>query len=149
MEIKFIKAKKQDEKQINQLFIEMIQTIHNTPNPQGFKKGYLEKFFTEKEDWICVATDKDKIVAFLSIEVYREDKNYVYLSDLCVTKEYRNNKIATRLLDVANEYAKSINIDVICLHVEKANFTAFRLYDSLGYKIYKELENKYLMIKRI
>ena len=90
-----------------------------------------------------------KIVAFLSIEVYREDKNYVYLNDLSVTKEYRNNSIGTRLIGIAQDYAKSINIDTIFLNVEKSNISAFRLYDRLGYEIYKEQENKYLMIKKI
>ena len=57
--------------------------------------------------------------------------------------------IGTKLIKTAEIYAKEINISTICFHVEKTNTNAFRLYQRLGYEIYKDQETRYLMIKHL
>lgn len=49
----------------------------------------------------------------------------------------------------AEAYANEINIHTVCLHVEKSNVVAFRLYERLGYKIYEDQGSRYLMIKEV
>ena len=149
MDYTFRKAVKQDSERINQLFIEMMQTIRGTDQVNGYPGGYLNKFFDVRDKWIAVATTDDKIIAFLSIEVHHEDKEYIYLDDLSVTKHHRNNGIGTKLIKYAESYAKEINIPTICFHVEKTNTNAFRLYQRLGYEIYQDQETRYLMIKHL
>lgn len=46
-------------------------------------------------------------------------------------------------------YAKEVQINIIRLHVEKLNVVAFKLYESFGYKIYKDQDNRFLMTKNI
>ena len=149
MDYTFRKAEKKDSEKINQLFIEMIQTIHGTKQAKGYPDGYLDKFFDNRDEWIAVAVDNGNIIAFLSIEVHHEDKEYVYLDDLSVTNEYRNKGIGTKLIKIAEEYAKEINIPAICFHVEKTNTNALRLYQRLGYNVYQDQKNRYLMIKHL
>ena len=55
----------------------------------------------------------DKIIAFLSIEVHHEDEECIYLDDLSVTVQYRNNGIGTKLIQNAEAYAKDIHIKTI------------------------------------
>lgn len=143
------KAEKKDSIRINELFIEMLQTIYNTDQVDGYSEGDLDRFFDGRDEWVCVASDDDNIIAFLSIEVHHEDTEYIYLDDLSVTKQYRNKGIGTELIQKAEDYAKEINIHEICLHVEKSNSGAFRLYERLGYEIYEDQGSRYLMLKTI
>ena len=143
------KAEKKDSARINELFIEMLQTIYHTDQVDGYSDGDLDRFFDGRDEWISIAIDDDKIIAFLSIEVHHEDEEYIYLDDLSVTKQYRNIGIGTKLIRNAEAYAKDINIHEICFHVEKSNTEAFRLYRRLGYEIYEDQGSRYLMLKSI
>lgn len=145
---KLRKATEADFDRINELFIEMLQTIYNTEDVKGYSNGDLDRFFENREEWICVAIDEEEnIIAFLSIEVHHEDKGFVYLDDLSVTNQYRNKGIGTELIKNAEAYAKDIKIHSIRFHVEKSNVKAFRLYERLGYKIFEDQGNRYLMEK--
>ena len=126
------KAKSDDGVRIEELFVEMLKTIYPTDDAKGYEIGYLDKFFSGKEDWICVAEYENDVVAFLSIEVYR-DVDYIYLDDLSVAEGYRNNGIGTKLIRAAEKYAEEIGITKIIFHVERANVDAYRLYLRLGY----------------
>ena len=126
------KAKSTDTIRIEELFVEMLKAIYHTDDVKGYETGYLDKFFLDKEDWICVTEYKNDVVAFLSIEVYR-DEDYIYLDDLSVTEGCRNKGIGTKLIHTAEKYAEEIGITKIVFHVEKANEDAYRLYLRLGY----------------
>ena len=126
------KAKSSDTIRIEELFVEMLKAIYHTEDAEGYETGYLDKFFLDKEDWICVAEYENDVVAFLSIEVHR-DENYIYLDDFSVAEECRNKGIGTKLIHAAEKYAEEIGITKIVLHVEKANEDAYRLYSRLGY----------------
>ena len=141
------KAEKKDIPRINELFIEMLQTIYHTDQVNGYGEGDLDRFFDGRDEWISIAVDDEKIIAFLSIEVHHEEKAYLYLDDFSVTKQYRNHGIGTELIRNAHAYAKEINIPAIFLHVEKSNTAAFRFYQRLGYEIYEDQGNRYLMVK--
>ena len=145
----FRKAEKKDCAGINELFVEMLHTIYHTDQVNGYSEGDLDRFFDGRDEWICIAVDGEKMIAFLSIEVHHEDGEYIYLDDLSVTKQYRNKGIGTELIRKAEDYAREINIPVICFHVEKSNTAAFRLYERLGYGIFEDQGNRYLMLKTL
>lgn len=146
----FEKAEKRDFDRINELFIEMLQTIYNTNQVNGYEEGRLDRFFNGGDEWINIAVADGVIIAFLSIEVHHEEEEeYLYLDDLSVTKQYRNNGIGTKLIRNAEAYANEINIHNIYFHVEKSNTSAFRLYERLGYEIYEDQGSRYLMMKSL
>ena len=126
------KAISADTIRIEGLFVEMLKAVYHTDDTEGYETGYLDKFFSDKEDWICVAEYENEVVAFLSIEVYR-DEDHIYLDDLSVAEDCRNKGIGTALIHAAEKYAAEIGIAKIVLHVEKANEDAYRLYLRLGY----------------
>ena len=142
------KAKSTDTIRIEELFVEMLKAIYHTDDVEGYENGYLNKFFLDKEDWICVAEDENDVVAFLSIEVYR-DEDYIYLDDLSVAEECRNRGIGTRLIHAAEKYAEEIGITKIVFHVEKANENAYRLYLRLGYRADADEGSRLLMNKTV
>ncbi|MBO4496934.1 MAG: GNAT family N-acetyltransferase [Lachnospiraceae bacterium] len=77
---------------------------------------------------------------------YLYEKEYVYLDDLSVAEKYRSQGIGSALIHEAEGYAKDIGIQHILLHVEKSNTKAFQLYERLGYKVYRDDGNRYMMI---
>jgi len=143
------KAVKEDEIKIKELFIEMLQTIYSNKNVTGYEDGYLDKFFDNREDWICVAEANGSVVAYLSIEVHHEQEDFIYLDDLSVSEKYRGNGIGTELIKTAERFAKEIDISTVVFHVEKSNSSAFKLYERLGYSIMNIDGTRFGMIKRL
>lgn len=142
------KAVKEDESRIKNLFVEMLQAIHSTQNVHGYEDGYLDKFFGDRDDWICVAEVNGCVIAYLSIEVHREQEEFIYLDDLSVSEHYRSNGIGTDLIKIAEKFAQDIGIPTVILHVEKSNRSAFKLYRRLGYSIMGEEGTRFKMVKR-
>lgn len=145
---KFGKAQKSDFNRLNDLFKEMLRTIYRTEEVSGYSEGDLDRFFEGHDEWISVAIDdNDDIIAFLSMEVHREEHDFVYLDDLSVTSAYRNKGIGTELIQNAEAYAGELNIHTIRFHVEKTNTEAIKLYKRLGYGVEEDQGNRYLMVK--
>ena len=143
------KAEKKDFNRINELFVEMLQTIYQTEQVDGYPEGALDRFFDGRDEWISIAVDQGKIVAFLSIEVHHEAEEFIYLDDFSVTKQYRGQGIGTAMIRAAEGYARETHIPAICFHVEKSNTAALRLYQRLGYGIHEDQGNRYLMTKKL
>jgi len=143
------KATLEDKEKIEDLFIKMLQSIYHTDDVCGYEDGYLDAFFGNQDNWICVAEDDGVVIAYLSIEVHHEEEKYIYLDDLSVLESYQNLGIGTSLIKKAEQYAKDINFSTIVFHVEKTNESAFRLYRRLGYEIECEDGSRYKMQKRI
>ena len=141
------KAIPEDEQRIRELFIEMLQTIYHTEDVEGYEFGCLDRYWTNGEERILVAED-GSVVAYLSIEVHHEpDADFIYLDDLSVTESYRGLGIGSALIHEAEVYAQEIGIQHILFHVEKSNTEAFRLYEKLGYIVFRDDGNRYMMKK--
>ena len=138
------KAVQGDEQRICELFIEMLQTIYHTEDVQGYEPGCLDRYWKNGEDIILVAADDD-VIAYLAVEVHREDVDYIYLDDLSVTEKKRGNGIGTSLIHTVEDYAMELGLEYVLFHVEKTNTSALRLYERLGYKIFRDDGNRYLM----
>ena len=148
MDFVYRRAKLSDSRRIAELFEEMLRTIYHTEDVEGYKDGYLDKFFSEGDDLIYVAELEKEVVAFLSIEVYRED-GYIYLDDLSVTAACRNQGIGTKLISLAEDYSESTGIPAIVLHVEKSNERAHHMYRKLGYSDHEDQGKRILMVKEL
>lgn len=138
----------QDAERINVLFMEMLRTIYHKQDVKGYEDGYLAQYFTGGENRIYVA-EEDEVVAFLSVQVHHEDRDYIYLDDFSVTEACRGRGIGSKLMQAAARYAEEIGIPGICLHVEKTNTSAFRFYERLGYSVYRDDGHRYLMARDI
>ncbi|MBR4461471.1 MAG: GNAT family N-acetyltransferase [Erysipelotrichaceae bacterium] len=138
-----------DEKRIYELYREMLRAVHPAEKTEGFVKIDLERFRNDSENRIYVAEEDDEIVAFLSVEVHHEQNDYIYLDDFSVTEAYRNKGIGTQLIRCAEAYAIEICIPAVLLHVEKTNESAISFYERLGYAIYRDDGNRFLMKKDI
>ena len=94
-----------------------------------------------------MAESENEVIGFLSVEVHRDEHEYIYLDDFSVSKNYRGNGIGNSLLKEAEEYGKSVNVSASLLHVEKTNERAFNFYKRNGYDVFEEQDNRLLLIK--
>ena len=141
------KADRNDEKRIGELFIEMLQTIYNTKDVKGYEDGDLDHYFDDNENVIFLAESDNEVIGFISVEVHRDEHEYIYLDDFSVSDKYRGNGIGNALLKEAEEYGKSVKVTASLLHVEKTNERAFNFYKRNGYDIFEEQDNRLLLIK--
>lgn len=147
MEYTIRKADRNDEKRIGELFIEMLQTIYNTTDVNGYEDGDLDHYFEDNENVIFLAESGSEVIGFLSVEVHREDRDYLYLDDFSVSTDCRGKGIGNALLKEAEKYGRSLNIPASLLHVEKSNERAFKFYERNGYSVFEDQENRLLLLK--
>ncbi len=137
-----------DEGKIRELFLEMLQTIYHTDDVKGYGDGDLDRFWSESRDRIYVA-ENSEVVAFLSVKVHHDPVDHVYLDDFSVTAAYRNKGIGSVLIRTAEAYAEQISSRAVILHVEKTNTSAMRFYERMGYSIFRDDGNRFLLKKDI
>ena len=149
MEICFRKAVKEDFIRINELFVEMLRTIYKREDVAGYKDGDLDYYFAHGEDWICVAEIDGRVEGFLSIEAHREQENYLYYDDFCVSAGHRGRGIGSALMKEAEKYCKSLGFSSIVLHVEKENASTRRFYEKRGFTHLRTQGTRLCMIKHL
>lgn len=149
MAICFRKAVRQDFGRINELFAEMLCTIYDKEDASGYQESELDGYFAGRENWICVAEVDGKNEGFLSIEVHREQEDYLYYDDFAVSKEYRGKGIGSALMDEAERYGRGLDIAMVVLHVEQTNAKARGFYEKRGFNLLRMDGSRLCMIKRL
>lgn len=149
MNICLRKAVKEDFGRINELFVEMLRTIYSKEDMQGYKDGDLDYYFSGGEDWICVAEIDGKVEAFLSIEVHREEQNYLYYDDFNVSQTFRGQGIGSALMEKAEEFCRMLGFSAIVLHVEETNTRARTLYEKKGFTLLRNDGTRLCLIKHL
>ena len=142
------RASRTDAPAVETLFSELLRSLGEA-SAGGYESGYLERFFTGGEDWICLAETAAGVVGYLSIEVHREAKTFLYLDDFCVTETWRNRGVGSALLAAAETYAREKGVEAICLHVDRANEKARRLYERRGYAVDEAQGERFRMLRKI
>ena len=155
--IKYRRSIKEDIPEINNLFIEMVETVNermknNGINPyegfeNGFEENYLDSFYVDDSKIIYVAVDDNKVIGFISI-VNKKESNYIYLDDYCVNKEYRGKGIGSTLMNMSFDFAEEQGIDEIITHVESANKESIKFYENKGFKLVEKQGHR-LLIRKI
>lgn len=143
------KAVLSDAESINKLFKQMLRSIYQREDVQGYDDGYLDKYFCTEDNLIYVAEAGSHIIAFLSIEEHLENGAFIYLDDFCVDEIWRGHGIGTKLLEMAMQYAIEHHFHEIELHVEAGNTRALKLYKRMGYEEYQSENGRIKMVKHI
>lgn len=115
-----------------------------------FKNGgmlYSDDFMTNS-DFIIVAKSSNKIIAYMAIskltekeldrkyETYQEEpimNNSIVIKHLVVSKEYRKQKIATKLFEYIKKYAIDNSIHYLYLWTTLNNVIAINFYKKQGF----------------
>lgn len=134
-----------DAEKIENLFSEMLKSVYNTDDAEGYEDGYLDKFFGGS-DRIYAAEADGEFAGYIAVEVH---DGFIYLDDISVDGKFRGQGIGTILIEAAEKYASELGITESVLHVEKANVSAQRLYKRLGYSVSDCDGSRYRMTKTL
>jgi len=137
-----------DKDRINELYAEMQWAIYQK-TIRGYEDSYFDRYFCGGEDFIFTAVSEGEIIGYLSVEVHREDPVFLYLDDLSVTASCRKCGVGTALIQRAADYAASLGIFALVLHVEEKNTTARSLYGRLGFEPDAMVGSRIRMIKHL
>ena len=150
MEITIRRAKPQDIPRINELFVEMLRTIHQTDHAEGYAAGALDYYFESNRNIIFLAEADRQTIGFLSVEEHEEnDRHYAYIDDFSVTAQYRSLGVGSRLIERAESFARERSCPVVCLNAETYNLRALRFSERRGYRIFDTCGQRATLIKPV
>jgi len=135
----YLKLKREEEKEYSQIIREKI--------PHLSKKEYTKDFndiFSSKNNILLVAEENKKVAGFLYGTFQgKKNKGKGYIEVIFVSKKHRNCGIASNLIKDFIKSTKNKGYHKIQLSVNIKNINALKLYEELGFKIFKyELKKK-------
>jgi ribosomal protein S18 acetylase RimI-like enzyme len=87
---------------------------------------------------IFIAEDeKGKLAGFIHLQTetdYFRDEKYGYISDLAVDASFEGHGIGRRLLEIAEEWARTRGYRLLALYVFSGNRRARQVYEKYGFK---------------
>jgi len=128
---------------IRKLILEDLDKVYGLMN--GYYHGELKynKFeeiyklkLQDKNNYYIAAVDEENVIGLLISELQEKlhrEKPQLFIEDLLVEENRRNNGIGTLLIDNAIKYAKEKNCEVIELTSYKDNFKAHKFYEKNGF----------------
>lgn len=114
-------------------------------------KVYIENFGSRKDDCCLVAETEGKVAGAVWTRIMND---YGHVDDetpslsISLYKEYRNRGIGKQLLLEMLQLLGNKGYNRVSLSVQKANY-ATNIYLDLGFKIIKETEEEFIMLKEI
>lgn len=101
-------------------------------------KDYFKNVINNKDN-ILLCYEEDKIIkGYIYLKLVNNDNKKGYLIDgLYVDNEYRNNGIATKLIENALNVIKKANISVVDINVMANNSVAINLYKRFGFNEFR------------
>ncbi len=120
--------------------IENIHLIEKESFGNFYPKDYIDYLF--KKNHIFFIAFSDNIpVGYLCAKI--KAANIVHVVSIAVRPNFRNKKIAKRMLAIAHDYFNQNNVNYFFLEVKDTNMAAINLYNSLGYKTFEYRKNYY------
>ena len=127
---------------------DLLSYLKNTPISHDVNiVEYTHKVFTHAT--LFIARENDAIIGLCIVYINDLMSRQAYVTYLYVDENFRNKGIGRTLLETAIEYSRNQKFDTIALEVRKDNFSAKRLYSSLGFMTYQETDRSYYMQKAI
>ncbi|MHA1978291.1 MAG: GNAT family N-acetyltransferase [Candidatus Hodarchaeales archaeon] len=132
--------------------------------PENYPEGFFRTIFSECPRGFILAEVDGSIVGYTMGRIesglslfsifHRAKKGHTV--SIAVLPEYRRNKIASKLISASTKGMRGYGAEELFLEVRISNSVAVKLYESLGYKVIKELrhyyrdmEGAYLMAKKM
>jgi ribosomal-protein-alanine N-acetyltransferase len=144
--------------------LDYVITINRQCLPENYPEGFFRTIFSECPKGFILAEIDGNIVGYTMGRIesglslfsifHRAKKGHTV--SIAVLPEYRRNKIASKLIKASTAGMREYGAEELFLEVRISNSAAVKLYESLGYKILKELrhyyrdmEGAYLMAQKV
>ncbi len=140
--------------------------VNETELPEDYPYFFYKSILDNYPNAFLVACKKDQPKKIIGYVMWRIEKKPLlgnlkvakkgHLVSIAVSKNYRRNNIATRLLLKSMPQIEKRKITSYVLEVRVSNFSAINLYKKLGFKIdsikkhyYRDNENAYYMVRNV
>ena len=136
----------------NELLEKLIrsESKYNYNIRQNYKvKNWFENFYNEKSNAIFVAKENEVIIGYVYIQIISTESGPMVdkealIDGLYINSEYRGKGIAKKLMNTAEEWAKTNGVKFLYVNVLEENSVANELYKKLNFdnfelKLRKEL----------
>ena len=101
---------------------------------------FFQSIFDADNQDILVADIDGVAVGFVHVMILQQKKvsclkpqSVVYMQDLCVREDMRNNRIGAKLVRAAKDYGKEHGVDFIRTQVFPGNVDGMRFYERNGF----------------
>ena len=128
----------------------MITSIKYFIKESNSNKYRILDLFIENDHLLELYNEEDIVVATGSYDkiTYSDNKKYTTIWNINVDENYRNLGIGKIFMTKLIELLKP-KVDIIYLQVKHENNIAIKLYESFGFKIYKNMSFYYCMKKEL
>ncbi|HEY4898423.1 MAG TPA: GNAT family N-acetyltransferase [Candidatus Nanopelagicaceae bacterium] len=93
---------------------------------------YAEKI--HKNATIFSTHQGGELIAFIALYCNTPNKLTAYMTMLAVSRNHRNNGLASNLLETSIRFLKKLGFRILRLEVYKSNSNAINLYENFGFK---------------
>ena len=138
-------ATREDGERVIALLAE-IADYHHEGRPDIFKSNFtkysMEEYYellTKKDERILVCEDNGQVIGYaicqikeIKDSVVRNDSRYLYLDDLCVTKEKRRSGAGRALIEAVKKMAAELDCEKVELNVWNFEGSAMDFYEKCG-----------------
>lgn len=133
-----VEMAERDREQIAQYYFENIRSctfMDHFTSEDAHKK--IRDFIEHLKDHTAIsygAFEEDRLCGFIWAypHQFREEKR-MYVNEIRVKEEYRNQGIGKELLRLVEDKAKDLGLGAVYLHAEAGNKDVRRLYEACGY----------------
>ena len=128
--------------------LEEVAKLYDAERPITTNRVKMKQTFAKIKDnpdyQMITVKNNGSIVGFAKVtihhDIFEENNPFLTVWSVRVRKEYRRQKVGTRLFKYIENMAKDMNCEIICLIANKDNSGANQFYKKLGY----ERENGYV-----
>ncbi len=105
-----------------------------------YTDDFIQGYFDHHDKIVLISRKEDEVAAFFLLQVIDVDlpmftkRKYIYIHDLAVLSKFRQNGIATEMLDYVADYARKIGATKVELAVHLFNSDALSLYEQNGFR---------------
>ena len=131
---------------INKFYDFLLKVDKDFPTPLSERVNLID-YATKLASLATISAiiDKDDILGMVAMYCNDKQNGYAYIPLVAVVPEARGRKLSRALMIGAITMAKDNKFSTIGIHTE--NPIALSLYESIGFKIVKDGERKYLELK--
>ena len=130
--------------------LEEVAKLYDAERPIITNRAKMKQTFAKIKDnpdyQMITVKNNGSIVGFAKVtihhDIFEENNPFLTIWSVRVRKEYRRQKVGTRLFEYIEKMAKDMNCELICLIANKDNSGANQFYKKLGY----ECENGYVKL---
>lgn len=127
-------------------YFESVKDDFESFKDEGHIKAFSKKL-SEYADFEIYTNEENKIGGMIAF--YMNNGNFVYLTFISVKKEFRSQKVFSRMLAALEKKANSKNYPRIRLEVRKKNLLAREVYEHSGFVIIEKTDESLYMEKKI